>query len=98
MGIQKSKEFFSLPLVNVMGAINIHCEIRPIEITLCTGLKKYYLLFAAFQIFAKMTLIRPRTPNFWPGQPSLALPMLVCWRQTMTHWYADTKASSFFNV
>ena len=46
--------------------------------------------------FAKMTIIWPRTPGFWPGQSSLGSPILVRWWQAMTHWNCDTKGSFVF--
>ena len=39
------------------------------------GNNKYYL--NVFPIFAKMTIIRSRTSTFWPGQTSIAPPILV---------------------
>ena len=39
--------------------------------------KKKVKCYLYFFIFAKITTIRPRTPNFWPGQTSIALPILV---------------------
>ena len=38
-----------------------------------------HILLAKLSIFVKITIIRPRTPRFWPGQSSLAPPILVCW-------------------
>ena len=54
--------------------------------------KKYLNAISKKSILAKMTtvcIIRPKTPSFWPGQSSLAPPMLVNWWQAMTHYNRD---------
>ena len=46
-------------------------------------------------IFAKIFIIRPGTPSFWPMQTSIAPPILAHWWQTMARWSCGTKRSSF---
>ena len=46
----------------------------------------------------KKSIIWPRTPSLWPGQSSLAPPMLVRWWQTVARWNRDTKGSLFLII